>query len=194
MGEGLVSRALERQLGDLRAFGQLVTRGHGDAERVLLTFLRELASQPAPSLLEIYRAFHERLRALPELPFAADCDLLSKHPGLHDYCQLTRSQRATVFLVIGRDFSFDDAAFILQKPREWLEMDVIAALMLIEHVIPVRDQDLALQATALASARRGRWKATTLERAALLRQRRSFAERASSILLHPRGNIFTRHS
>lgn len=124
-------------VGRLRAFASLTSGAHPDADAIVRDLLEHADGAAREPALAVYRELYGRLRELP--PRAAKPGASDSPRGTDiraDFQQLRDVQRGAVFLVLGLDFSIEEAAAVLDEPESWLAMEVISAMFSLEHIMP----------------------------------------------------------
>jgi len=146
-----MSKIPTSRVGRLNAYAQVFTCSRVIWRPVVRRLLDDTATgEGAPTELEMLRDLHHHLTTLPEPLAGPRIDMLR---GMSEFAQLTPRQRAASFLVIGLEHSFEAAAFVMDRKPAQVQLEVISALFMLEHVLPLRR---TLSPKARAHANTGR--------------------------------------
>jgi len=146
-----MSKIPTSRVGRLNAYAQVFTCSRVIWRPAVRSLLDDAATgEGAPTELEMLRDLHNKLTSLPEPPAGPRLDMPR---GMSEFAQLTPRQRAAAFLVIGLEYPFEAAAFVMARKPAQVQLEVISALFMLEHVLPLRR---TLSPKARARANTGR--------------------------------------
>lgn len=135
-----------RRVRRMRAFAGICTGNPSAADAVLLTRMMAWRDAPdPPSEVAAYRDLH---RALSRLPYSrgrqrsASRDAAIKGDWAC-FQRLTVMQRAAVFLVIGAEFTTEEASIILDEDVDRVSTALTSGLISLQEVFPLRPSPAA---------------------------------------------------
>lgn len=118
----------------LRLFATLASGGHPASDDEVLAALNgpQIRTQ---SRVDLYRKLYARLQALSPDP-ASKVRFECADPLWRDFERLQPQQQVAILLVLGLEFTAEEACQVLGESEDHLVMQVLAGMFCLEHFLP----------------------------------------------------------